>query len=165
MFTKILAPIQTMATDQVVFDKALAMAQQHQAGLMLLHVFSPEMRTPPALSNPALYNYPMVNDELMQAYRQRWEDTENQGLEMLKVLAEKAQAAGVSAEFSQNLGNVGHVICGMAENWGADLIVIRQPDRSKLDELFLGSISNYVLHHAACSVLTVLKPAESIHSL
>jgi nucleotide-binding universal stress UspA family protein len=155
MFTKILAPIQTTLTDQVVFDTALALAQQNQAGLMLLHVFSPEMKTTPALPNPTLYRYPLVTDELMLNYRQRWEETENQGLAMLKSLADQAQAAGVSVEFSQNFGNIGSVICHLAESWDADLIVIRQPDRSKLDELFLGSTSNYVLHHAPCPVLAI----------
>ena len=155
MFSKILAPIQTTMTDQGVFDQALAIAQQNQADLMLLHVISPDMRSTPALPTPTLYRYPVITDELMQDYRQRWTDVENQGLEMLKALAEKAAAAGVKAEFSQNVGNTGHVICHMADNWEADLIVIRQPDRSKLDELFLGSISNYVLHHASCPVMTI----------
>ena len=91
----------------------------------------------------------------MQGYRKRWEEFENQGLEMLKSLAKEAQAVGVEVEFSQNIGNTGHVICDMAETWQADLLVIRQPDRSKLDELFLGSISNYVLHHAICPVLAI----------
>ena len=155
VFTKILAPIQSQETDQVVFDQGLALAQQNQASLMLLHVFSPEMKNTPALPNPTLYRYPLVTDELMRTYQQRWEETENQGLDTLKRFAEKAQASGIDAEFSQNFGNVGRVICDMASNWSADLIIIRQPDRSKLDELFLGSISNYVLHHAPCSVLTV----------
>lgn len=155
MFSKILAPIQTTATDQVVFDQALTLAQQSQAKLMLLHVISPDIRSTPALPNPTLYRYPVITDELMQDYRQRWESIENQGLEMLKTLAEKAKSAGVEAEFSQNVGNTNHVICNMADNWEADLIVIRQPDRSKLDELFLGSVSNYVLHHASCPVLAI----------
>ncbi|MGD1856794.1 MAG: universal stress protein [Leptolyngbyaceae cyanobacterium] len=155
MFSKILAPIQTTMTDQVVFDQALALAQQNQASLMLLHVISPEMSSTPVIPNPELYRYPVITDELMQDYRKRWEDVEDQCLEMLKALAEKAEAAGVTAEFSQNVGNTGNVICRMADNWEADLILIRQPDRSKLDELFLGSISNYVLHHASCPVMTI----------
>ncbi len=155
MFSKILAPIQSPMTDQVVFDQALALAQQNQAKLMLLHVIAPDTRSTPALPNPTLYRYPVITDELMQDYRQRWEDIETQGLDMLKILADKAKAAGVEAEFSQNVGNTGHVICNMVDNWEADLVVIRQPDRSKLDELFLGSVSNYVLHHASCPVLAI----------
>ena len=158
MFSKILAPIQSPITDQIVFERALTLAQQNQAELMLLHVISPEMRSTPALPNPTLYRYPVITDELMQDYRQRWEEFENQGIEMLKALSDKAQAAGINVEFSQNIGNTGRVICDMAKNNQIDLIVIRQPDRSKLDELFLGSISSYVLHHAICPVLAV--PAE-----
>ncbi|MEM1253872.1 MAG: universal stress protein [Cyanobacteria bacterium P01_H01_bin.21] len=155
MFSKILAPIQDTVTDQVVFEKALALAKQNDSSLMLLHVISSDMRSTPILPNPTLYRYPVITDELMQDYRQRWEDIETQGLNMLKALAEQAEAAGVTAEFSQNIGNTSDVICHLADNWDADLVVIRRPDRSKLDELFLGSISNYVLHHAACPVLTV----------
>ena len=104
MFSKILAPIQTPMTDQMVFDRALALAQQNQANLMLLHVISPEMKGTPALPNPTLYRYPVITDELMQGYRKRWEEFENQGLEMLKSLAKEAQTAGVEVEFSQNIG-------------------------------------------------------------
>ena len=155
MFSKILAPIQDTVSDQIVFDKALALAQQSQGGLMLLHVISDDVRSTPMLPNPTLYRYPVITDELMQDYRQRWEDIENQGLDMLKTLAQQAETAGVRAEFTQNVGSTGHVICHMADNWGADLVVIRQPDRSKLDEFFLGSISNYVVHHAPCPVLAI----------
>ncbi|MGQ9872468.1 universal stress protein [Leptodesmis sp.] len=38
---------------------------------------------------------------------------------------------------------------------GADLILIGNRGHTGLKELFLGSASNYVLHHAPCSVLTV----------
>lgn len=155
MFTKILAPIQDVTSDQKVFETALDLAKQNEAGLMLLHVFSPEMKSTPALPNPVLYRYPMVTDELMKNYQQRWEETENRGLEMLKELARKAKDIGVTAEFSQNIGSIRNVICHMADNWNADLIVIRQPDRSQLSELLSGGTSNYVLHHAPCPVLAV----------
>lgn len=155
MFQKILVPIQSQATDQFVFEMALDLAKQNQASLMLLHVFAPEMKSSVALPSPTLYRYPLVTDELMQTYRQRWEETETHGLDMLKTMAQEAEKAGVKTEFSQNFGNIGHVICNMAHNWGADLIVVHQPNRSKLDELFLGSVSNYVVHHAPCTVLTL----------
>lgn len=155
MFTKILTPIQDIATDQLVFEKALAIAKQHETKVMLLHVFSSDAKAQPALPSPVLYRYPMVTTELMKDYQKQWEETENQGLEMLKDLTERAQAAGITAEFSQNIGSVGNMICKMAANWGADLIVIRQPERSQLNELLLGSNSNYVLHHAPCAVLAI----------
>jgi len=39
-----------------------------------------------------------------------------------------------------------------AEQWGADLILVGSHGRSKLGELFMGSVSQNVLSHAACSV-------------
>lgn len=155
MFKKILAPIQNVETDEAVFEQALALAKENTAGLMLLHVFTPSDPSLPGLPNPVLYRYPLVTDELMKGFQARWEETESQGLEMLKDLSDRAQAAGVTPEFSQNVGPVGSVVCHLADNWGADLVVIRQPDRSKLDELLLGSVSHYILHHAPCAVLTV----------
>ncbi len=118
-------------------------------------VFSSEDKGQPAMPTPTMYRYPVVTDTLMEGYRNRWEEAENRGLEMLKALADKAATEGITAEFTLNLGSRGQVICKMAKNWEADLIVIRQPDRSKLDELLLGSVSNYVVHHAHCPVLTI----------
>jgi nucleotide-binding universal stress UspA family protein len=43
-------------------------------------------------------------------------------------------------------------IIGKAEEWDADLIVVGSHDRSALGRLVLGSVSQSVLHHAACSV-------------
>ncbi len=155
MFKKILAPIQNLENDKIVFDRALTLAKDDSAALMLLHVFAPNDPSLPGLPDPMLYRYPLVTNELMEGFQERWEETENRGLEMLKELSDRAQSAGITAEFSQNVGSVGSVVCHLAANWGADLIVIRQPDRSKLDELLMGSVSHYILHHAPCAVLTL----------
>ena len=42
------------------------------------------------------------------------------------------------------------------DHWyGADLIAIGSHGRRGLNELVLGSVSNYVLHHVSCSVLLI----------
>lgn len=154
MFAKILVPIQSKEKDRFVFEKALTLAKQTQASLLLIHVFSPEDESQP-VPTPTLHNYPVVTDDLVRAYRMRWEEAENQGLEMLKALAKEAEIEGIVAEFTQNIGSRGQVICKMAEHWEADLVVVRQPGRSRLNELFLGSTGNYIVHHAHCPVLAV----------
>ncbi len=55
----------------------------------------------------------------------------------------------------QNLGDPGRIICEIARDCDADLIVMGRGNHSGLNEFFLGSVSNYVLHHAPCSVLAV----------
>lgn len=62
---------------------------------------------------------------------------------------------GINAEFKILFGDPSRVICEIAQAWNADLIIIGRRGRTGLSELFLGSVSNYVLHHAPCSVLTV----------
>jgi len=46
----------------------------------------------------------------------------------------------------------GQVICETATEWGADLIVIGYRREWELKKLVLGSVCNYVTHHAPCSV-------------
>lgn len=88
MFKKILARIQNLENDELMFEQALILAKENNAGLMLLHVFAPSDPSVPVLPNPVLYHYPLVTDELMKRFQSRWEERENQGLEMLKGLSD-----------------------------------------------------------------------------
>lgn len=57
------------------------------------------------------------------------------------------------------------VLCGVpkqviveeAEEWGADLIVVGSHGYGFWERMFLGSVSNAIVHHAPCSVLVVRK--------
>lgn len=161
MFHKILVALDTSASSKQVFEAGLALAKVVGANLTLLHVLSPEEEGSPniaVLSSPEYYIGLGMSTEILAMQQQQWEKFVNQGLEMLRNLAEEATATGVSAEFSQNPGSPGRTICQFARNGGFDLIVIGRRGRSGLAELFLGSVSNYVLHHASCSVLTVQQP-------
>jgi len=53
------------------------------------------------------------------------------------------------------------MICELAIDWNADLIMMGRRGRSGIAEFFLGSVSNYVLHHAPCSVQIVHLPVAS----
>jgi nucleotide-binding universal stress UspA family protein len=70
-------------------------------------------------------------------------------------LAQEATSSGVKVEYQQVPGIPGRTICRVAEKWQADLILIGRRGRTALMELFLGSVSNYVVHHAQCCVLIV----------
>ena len=104
---------------------------------------------------PAWNTIHSLSGKTLEIYQEQWETFEEQGLELLRSRTDEATAAGVSTEFTQNSGNPGRTICDLARNWGSDLIVIGRRGHSGLSELILGSVSNYVLHHAPCSVLTV----------
>ena len=52
-------------------------------------------------------------------------------------------------------GSPERTIVDEAENWGADLIVVGSHGYGFWERMFLGSVSNGVVHHAPCSVLIV----------
>lgn len=122
---------------------------------MLLHVLSSEEEGSPNISMVGLEYSPAIADEIAEMHQQRWAAYEHRGLEMLRAYENEATAADVTAEFTQNLGSPGRTICELARTWEADLIVLGRQGHSGLHELVLGSVSNYVLHHAPCSVFTV----------
>ena len=66
----------------------------------------------------------------------------------------------LQAEFTQSFGSPERVICNLARTWEADLIMVGSHQRTGLSELVMGSVSNYVMHHAPCSVLVTHAPTS-----
>ncbi|HEY9597051.1 MAG TPA: universal stress protein [Cyanophyceae cyanobacterium] len=141
-----------------VFDEAVALAKALNASLLLLHVLSLEEDSPGAPGMPGVDYYPWSREDTLLDYRKQWDTFESECLELLRSRTNEAIAAGITAEFAQLPGSVGEIICNVAHSWGADLIIMGRRGRTGLSELILGSVSNYVLHHAPCSVVTVQSP-------
>lgn len=155
MFAKILVAIDSSPNGKTVFDKALDLAKATGASMMLLHVLSYEEGIPNLPTSFGREYYTGLNSKALEIYQQQYKEAENRGLKLLQNFAAQAIAAGIITEFSQNHGSPGQTICDLAINWQAELIVMGRRGRSGINELILGSASNYVLHHASCSVLVV----------
>jgi nucleotide-binding universal stress UspA family protein len=168
MFQKILVAIDDSVIHEYVFNEALGLAKATVAHLMLLHVLTPqdEGYPPTLLFGPGSIGSGL-SEEVLSNYTQQLKYHEQRGLELLRSLNEQAIAAGVTAEFAQNFGDPGQVICNVARTWEADLIVMGRRGLSGLSEFLFGSVSNYVIHHTSCSVLAVRgqvkTPSESEH--
>ena len=63
-----------------------------------------------------------------------------------------AADAGVNAEIKVRLGHPGNQILELAEETGADLIIVAS-HRPGLQDYFIGSTAGRVVRHANCSVL------------
>ena len=68
------------------------------------------------------------------------------------------QAAGISRR-----GDPEKVIVEYAKESGADLIVVGSCEKSLLEKVIWGSVSNSVVKHAPCSVLVVKPGAHDLH--
>lgn len=151
MFQRILVPINHDDTSHIIFNEAITLCKQIGASIMLLHVLSSELQEPTLVS----YSYPIITEEMMGRFRYQWEEVEKAGLDRLKELSEAAIAAGVTPEFTQSIGNPGQVICHVAKNWNADLIIMGRREKSALGELIMGSTSQFVTRHSSCAILLI----------
>lgn len=161
MFHKILVAIDNSEMSQQVFEKAVSLAKATDAQMILLHILSPldEYYLNPGFASVECA-YPNLYSGSMSSYMKEWEEFEKEGLTWLRSLTNEAIAQGVKTEFTQNLGDPGRMICTLARTWQAEIIIMGRRGRTGLSELFLGSVSNYVLHHAPCAVLVVQHPVN-----
>ncbi|MGF1486363.1 MAG: universal stress protein [Prochloraceae cyanobacterium] len=157
MFNKILVAIDKSPANQEVLHKAINLAKDNNSNLMLLHVISVEEQGSPMPYIPSMSQYyPATGNELtIEVWQQQWEEFQREGLEMLQSCAAEAKKLDIKVEYRQISGSPSRSICSTAREWGADTIVIGRRGRSGLSEMLLGSVSNYVVHHAPCSVLIV----------
>ncbi|PPS43295.1 universal stress protein [Chroococcidiopsis sp. TS-821] len=162
MYTRILVALDRSPMSEQVFQQAIDLAKATNANVMLLHVLSPDEEGSPDTSMMREEYFPGLSSEIAQLYRQQWQEFEEQGIKMLRDRCKDATNAGVKAEFKQIFGTPSRTICEFAREWGADLIVLGRRGHSGLKELFLGSVSNYVLHHAPASVLTIQSRGKDI---
>lgn len=75
--------------------------------------------------------------------------------ELLQSYAQQATERGVKVTAENRFGDPGSWICDTARSWNADLIVLGRRGHRGLKEVVLGSVSNYVLHQASCSVMVI----------
>ena len=159
MFEKILIALGNSAESQVVLGSGLTLAEKLGAKVLLLHVISPVTST--SFSPLVGGMFPIVNDVAIEQYAKEWKEYQKLGLEQLQADAAQAKELGIDVEISQNFGDSGKMICEVAKSWSADAIVMGRNQKSMLSEIWLGSTSNYVLHHAPCSTLVIQLPALS----
>jgi nucleotide-binding universal stress UspA family protein len=73
----------------------------------------------------------------------------------LREAAERVRAAGVDVQTFAREGDPADAILDVAEERGADLIVVGNKGMTGAKRFLLGSVPNKVSHHAPCSVLII----------
>jgi len=155
MFNKILVAVDDTDDGKKVFERAIALAELTHAKLMIIHALNVVDDTLTDFPVGVDVFSPRLSEASIHRHMEIMAAQEKRGLEQLRGYAEVGQAKGVPIEFTQIAGDPGSRICALARNWKADVIVLGRRGRKGFSEFLLGSVSNYVLHHAPCSVLIV----------
>jgi nucleotide-binding universal stress UspA family protein len=149
-YKRILVPLDQSPQSQIVFEQGIAIAKSSQAELMLLHCIPLEQRIAPYGS---LYGEELLN--LSSLFQEQMEKEKEETLQWLSVYQKQASSLGIEAQWDCKTGDAGYWIREIAKTWDADLVVMGRRGLSGIKEMFLGSVSNYIIHHVPCSVLIV----------
>ena len=129
---------------QRAFAKALEMAEQNKAELVLLHVLTP------------IANYVIGDHYTDPSLYARLEETaEHEAETGLAKLVQRARNARVKVKRMLARGTTHEQILRAARRCQADLIVIGTHGRTGLSKLLMGSVAGRVISAASCPVLTV----------
>jgi nucleotide-binding universal stress UspA family protein len=154
MYGHILVALDSSDLSRDVARQAIALAHAIKAKLTLLHVLSSEEVMSPTMPLiPVPEYYPSLSATTLELYQEEWKAFQAKSLALLESYRTEAEAAGVAAGCCQKTGRPGRTICEVAKELKADLIIVGRRGHSGLNELLIGSVSNYVVHHAPIAVL------------
>lgn len=143
MFKKILFPTDQGAHSQKAQEYAMDLAQQFNCELIILNVFKLSRQL---YTSESVYNM-YVNDIESKTAQLR-----NVFLDEIKneAIAKNINAKTIIAE-----GNPGTTIIDTANSENCDIIVMGTRNLNALERTLIGSVSNYVVHHASCPVMLI----------
>jgi nucleotide-binding universal stress UspA family protein len=144
MFRSILVGTDGSDTAREAVRQAVDLARELGAGLQVVSAYGPV---------PAS----RLREEERQAPPDvQWAIGPREDVEaILEAVVEEAGAARVRAEVHARQGDPADAILDVAEETGADLIVVGNKGMTGAKRFLLGSVPNKVSHHAPCSVLII----------
>ncbi len=152
-YKKILVALDHSPLSKVIFERARAIAKQSGASLMLFYCLTPD--------SPFWIQSASYHSETTEDFKKRYQESLQQANQWLAEYGNIATEQGISTEWNCQADKPEHKILEVAKNWEADLIVLGRRGRRGLAAIFLGSVSNYIVHYAPCSLLIVQDDGSS----
>lgn len=151
---KVLVAYDGSSTSRYALEHSLPMLQAQQAELLLLTVV-PEMEL--MVLPPGGEMHPPWSTGAAQDLEQQLQET---GPRILEEAAQMVETVGLRYKTQAMFGSPRLSICHVAESEKIDLIVMGSRGLGPVKRLLLGSVSDYVVHHAHCSVFISRPSAE-----
>ena len=130
-------------------DIARAIVTQRRADnteVLVLHVLQPVGPAPP---------------QMHQGYAPELEAERDAAKALVERVAAELRSAGFKVETLIGVGDVREGIIDTATDWQADLIMVGSHGLRPIQRFLLGSVSEFVVRHAPCSVEIVRTPAKA----
>lgn len=141
--TKILLAVDGSKETEVATRKAVDLADSTRSELHLVYVGQ-------------LPNFLMKQPDILGFDRELYDEIEQESQEILRKLTWQVKVAGGTVTGAYlRMGRVAEEIIGLAEELGADLIVMGCRGYTGVRRTIEGSISDLVVHHACCPVMVV----------
>jgi nucleotide-binding universal stress UspA family protein len=144
MFASIVVGTDGSQTAGEAVRQAVSLAKQHDARLDIVSAYAPVSGT-------------RLREEAQQVPSDlQWMVNAREDVDAtLREASAEAEAAGVQAETYARQGDPADAILDVAEERGADLIVVGNKGMTGAKRFLLGSVPNKISHHAPCSVLII----------
>lgn len=149
---KILLAIDDSICSEAAVDMLIRQYKPVETEVLLLHAIESVKLMPVSYS----YGMGPVFPQDYTSIIQRWR---NEGEALATRTIQRLEAAGFKASSHVAEGDARDLILTHAEQWHPDLILLGSHGRKGLDRFLLGSVSESVARHAACSVEIVRPPA------
>jgi nucleotide-binding universal stress UspA family protein len=140
---KILIPIDRSEYREKILAHAVALSRTWGAELTAIHVIDPGRGVP--------------GGRVKEKEKEREEQAKQEGLAVLNSVDPVGQKEGVkiNKELVEKSDSVAKAIIGYAKKNEFDIIVIGTKGMTAVEEFFLGSVANNVIHHAHCPVFAI----------
>lgn len=161
MIQTILTPIDGSKHAQAALNLSIDLAAKYDALIVLLHVGIHDDNVPEDLYNAASREFDEAQNSGEETgghvhQSRHLQILEYMGHMLLRNADQQAKENGVKrTQTVIEFGDAGELILHHAKHRSADLIVMGTRGFSKLERLFMGSVSHKVFHLASCSCVTV----------
>jgi len=150
MFNNILVAVDGSENSKKALNYALELAEKFDGKITLIHVYSSvaPVVSPGVASTATPTVSPTIAAEII-------EEAKHRGKKILDEAEQVAKERRISVEEVLREGNAVQEIVTVAKEGKFDIIIVGHRGLSKLEELFLGAVSEGVSHKAPCPVMIV----------